>query len=161
MNLVTPRPLDHEEKVIASLESHLLAQAQHQQKVLDRLDALIPATNHADHTFVVRYGYNETRATTEQIKPLLIESKSACRVELRARTDGAIPTTQDKAVAKARAVNLRDQLVNYGVDSQVITLNYAASTDYADNNWTEEGRANNRRVEVDIFQSCHLGDELW
>ncbi|WP_188012748.1 hypothetical protein [Photobacterium damselae] len=28
------------------------------------------------------------------------------------------------------------------------------STDYADNNWSKEGRTNNRRVDVNIYTDC-------
>ncbi len=105
-------------------------------------------------TFVIYYPYDNTTATINQIKPALVASKSACKVGLRARTDGAIPTERDKTVAKDRAINLRNQLVRYGIQPTTIFINYAPSTDYADNNWTTQGRANNRRVEIDIYYTC-------
>lgn len=149
VNLIKPTPVSEDIILLKDIQHQLHTlnarqAAQHQQQ----------QQNKPSQTFVIRYPFNQTRATDEQLKPALVAAKGACKVELRARTDGAIPTPGDNAVAKARAVNLREQLIRYGIEPTTIFINYAASTDYIDNNWTAQGRANNRRVEIDIYQTC-------
>ncbi|MCR9802014.1 hypothetical protein [Vibrio parahaemolyticus] len=148
VNLVKPKPVSDEIKLLNQIHTQLI---RNQQTMLE-LGTQEPSE--PSQTFVIHYPFNQTTATLHQIKPALVAAKSACKVELRARTDGAIPTTGDKAVAKKRATKLRDQLVRYGIQPQAININYAASTDYVDNNWTTQGQANNRRVEIDIYDTC-------
>ena len=148
VNLVKPKPVSDEIKLLNQIHTQLI---RNQQTMLEQREQTKPT---ASHTLVIHYPFNQTVATLEQIKPVLSAAQSACKVELRARTDGATPTTGDQAVAKQRATHLRQQLVHYGVPSTSVFINYAAATDYADNNWTEHGRANNRRVEVRVFETC-------
>lgn len=149
VNLVKPKPLSDEVMMLSAIQQQLSTMTAIQLKQLNEQPSPQPS-----QTFVIHYPFNQTVATTQQIKPALVAAKSACKVELRARTDGAIPTEGDKAVAKKRAIHLRDQLVRYGIEPTTVFINYAASTDYADNNWTTQGRANNRRVEIDIYDTC-------
>ena len=41
--------------------------------------------------------------------------------------------------------------MNNGINPTLIFVNYAAATDYTDSNLTAKGRANNRRVEIEII----------
>ncbi|HHY0626541.1 TPA: OmpA family protein [Vibrio parahaemolyticus] len=149
VNVVKPAPVSDEVVLLHQINTQLIHNQQTMLALAKQKEQSAP-----DQRFVIRYPSNHTTATVEQIKPVLIASKSACKVELRARTDGAIPTDSENAVAQKRALNLRQQLIQYGIQPSTVYLNFAASTDYADNNWTAQGRANNRRVEIDVYHSC-------
>lgn len=83
---------------------------------------------------------------------LVNKAKSSKRINIVARTDGNKPTVRDRHIAMSRATNVRNYLVNNGINPTVIFVNYAAATDYADNNFTDVGRANNRRVEIELIE---------
>ncbi|PKF50226.1 OmpA family protein [Enterovibrio nigricans] len=149
VNLVKPKPLSEDVVILKDIQHQLITMNALHVAQLNQESQPQPSQR-----FVIHYPFNQTAASTQQMKPALVAAKSACKVELHARTDGAIPTEGDKTVAKNRAVNLRNQLVRYGIEPTKIFINYAASTDYADNNWTTQGRANNRRVEINIYDTC-------
>ena len=149
VNIVKPTPISPEIRLLTQINSQLMSNTMAIHQINNK-----PISS---QRFVIHYPPNQTNATIEQIKPALVAAKAACRVELLARTDGAIPTEHDKVVAKNRAINLRDQLIKYGIQSTAVFINYAASTDYANNNWTTDDRASNRRVEVQIFETCREG----
>ncbi|HFU0229597.1 hypothetical protein L1D19_23500 [Vibrio natriegens] len=149
VNLIKPEPVSEEVVLLNQIHTQLMFNQQTMLELSKKEKEQAPSQR-----FVIHYPANITTAKLEQVKPILIAAKSACKVELRARTDGAIPTPGDEAVAQKRAFNLRQQLIQYGIQPSTVYLNFAASTDYADNNWTDKGRANNRRVEIDVFHSC-------
>lgn len=146
VNLVKPLPVSPEIKLLTQINNQLIDNTMAIRQINDK-----PISS---QHFVIHYPTNQTNATIEQIKPSLVAAKTACRVELLARTDGAIPTKHDKAVAKNRAINLRNQFIQYGIQPTKVFVNYAAATDYANNNWTTEGQTSNRRVEVRTFKTC-------
>lgn len=146
VNMVKPLPVSPEIMLLTQINNQLINNTMAIHQLNNK-----PISS---QRFVIHYPTNQTNATIEQIKPSLVAAKKACRVELLARTDGAIPTEHDKAVAKNRAINLRDQFIKYGIQSTKVFVNYAASTDYANNNWTTEGQTSNRRVEVRTFETC-------
>lgn len=148
VNLAKPKPPSDEVLLLTQINQQL-AMNNAVMMEMNKPKAIKPS-----QSFVIHYPFDQTRATIAQISHSLVAAKSACKVELRARTDGTIPTTRDKDVARERAINLRNQFVQYGISPQVVYINYAASTDYVDSNWTELGRANNRRVEIDIYEDC-------
>ncbi|EGU33970.1 OmpA family protein [Vibrio scophthalmi] len=104
--------------------------------------------------FVIHYPFNGTHTPLEKVIPVLLAAEKACRVEIHGRTDGTEPTLIEKRVAKERAASVRDQLVKYGTEADMIYISYLPSTDYVGRNWTAEGRAQNRRVEIDVFDVC-------
>lgn len=148
VNLAKPKPVSQELLLLQKIHSQLILN----QQTMIELNS--EETTSSFRSFVLHYPFNQTTASIAQIEPALVAAKSACKIEIRARTDGTIPTKGDQTVAKQRAINLRGQFIQYGVLPQTININYAASTDYADDNWTAQGRANNRRVEIDIYENC-------
>lgn len=99
------------------------------------------------------FPFNSARLPmTPQLRyDILQQALKAKRINLLGRTDGNRPTPADQKIAMDRAVNLRNYLVNNGVPASVIYINYASATDFVDNNWSNDGRANNRRVEIEIY----------
>lgn len=104
--------------------------------------------------FVFHYPTNGTTASFSQMQPVLSAAKTACRIDINGRTDGQKVTTGEKQIAQKRASYVRDQLVKYGVTPERIFTNYSPSTDYVGDNWTEDGRAQNRRVEINVYTAC-------
>lgn len=147
VNILIPSIISDQTLLLRTIQEQLLMNHQ----AIDALnkDKQLPA-----QTFVINYPFNGTQASKPKIKPSLVAAKSACKLVLRARTDGVFPSEGDKAVARRRAVNLRERFIEYGISPRLIFINYAAATDYADNNWTIAGREKNRRVEIDIFNDC-------
>ncbi|EGU31283.1 outer membrane protein [Vibrio ichthyoenteri ATCC 700023] len=104
--------------------------------------------------FIFHYSTNGTTASFTQIESVLEAARTACRIDIQGRTDGQVITPKEKEIAQKRASNVRDQLVKYGVKSEIVFTNYAPSGDYVGDNWTEDGRAQNRRVEIDVYTAC-------
>ncbi|ELV7517305.1 OmpA family protein [Photobacterium damselae] len=109
--------------------------------------------NVAPHLYQLFFPYNSARMplTPELRYEILPQALQATRINLLGRTDGIRPSKRDQQIALERALNVRDYLVNNGVEATKIYLNYASALDYVDNNWSVSGRANNRRVEIELY----------
>lgn len=148
VNINQPKTISPEMVLLSQIRNELI----HNQETLAAMSQKRKPT--PSKHFIIKYPVGGTQASIKQITPSLTAAKSACKVELLARTDGTIANKADKIVAQKRAINLRNQFVKYGVSPVTLFINYAASTDYADNNWSQEGRANNRRVVINIYTDC-------
>ncbi|MDR0564694.1 MAG: hypothetical protein LBG78_07165 [Azoarcus sp.] len=84
-------------------------------------------------------------------KELVHLANKADRIIIRSRTDASQWSQSDQNAAKSRAVSARDFLARNGVKPDKITLDYISAGDYRADNSTADGRALNRRVEIDIF----------
>jgi len=82
---------------------------------------------------------------------LIQRARSAEKVIVRARTDAKVSSGDDLLTARRRAENARLLLTDGGVEPQKITANYQSGGDYLDDNSTPEGRARNRRVEIEMI----------
>ncbi|UTY55868.1 OmpA family protein [Massilia sp. erpn] len=69
-------------------------------------------------------------------------------VAVRGFTDSAQPSPASEALAKGRAAAAKRFLVRLGVDPKKISVQYEPAGKFAADNGTEEGRAANRRVEI-------------
>jgi len=96
-------------------------------------------------------GGTRLKLSAHDLADLMPLARQAERIEVRARTDAPAPDNNDLITAKRRAESARDILVANGVNRGKITLNYLSGGDYLDNNMTPEGRALNRRVEIEVF----------
>lgn len=133
-------------------QTQLLFMMNQQLESLITLTAKPPLKEPTSTRFNVYYPYNVfSFKTTPELRYIVDNAKKAKRINILGRTDGNKPTARDKYVAMSRATNVRNYLVNNGINPTLIFVNYAAATDYADSNWTAKGRANNRRVEIEII----------
>lgn len=82
---------------------------------------------------------------------LLAATKNACRIEIKGRTDADHPSPGDENVALKRAQAAKNYLVAHGVAITKISINYVSGGQYVADNNTANGRAQNRRVEIEIF----------
>ncbi|EGU30976.1 outer membrane protein [Vibrio ichthyoenteri ATCC 700023] len=158
--MVNPEPVERPSEL--SQEVAMLSLVNAQLNITNsKLDAImsvtppppVPRQEQYDR-FVIHYAFNDTTTTLKEIEPILVAAESACRIEINGRTDGYEPTEIEKRVAHARANNIRNELVKYGFEPTMIFTSYLPSGDYAGRNWTDEGRAKNRRAEIDVFTEC-------
>jgi outer membrane protein OmpA-like peptidoglycan-associated protein len=89
--------------------------------------------------------------TTEQSTTLLPILANAKRIVIRGRTDGLQPSATDEKVALNRALSAQRFLVKHGVSPLIIAVNYLSAGDYTADNNSAAGRAQNRRVDIDVF----------
>jgi len=91
--------------------------------------------------------FNPTISQTETLHPLLANAK---RIVVRGRTDGQHASAADEQVALNRALSAQRYLVNQGVSPLIISVNYLSAGDYVADNNSVAGRAQNRRVEIEV-----------
>lgn len=108
----------------------------------------------ASTVFRYQFPYNSSTLalTPAQKAELLPKAHSAERIEIRGRTDGQRPSAGDEAVAKARALAARSLLIANGVSPEKMAINYVSAADYVADNYSQAGRAQNRRVEIEVVQ---------
>lgn len=81
---------------------------------------------------------------------LVPAARNADRVTVRAFTDASAITEDSRRAALARAVAARKALIDAGVDPRKVRAYYQSSGGWVADNTTEEGRALNRRVDVEL-----------
>lgn len=88
---------------------------------------------------------------TEQVAQALRASvRGADQVEVRGHTDSNVVNPIDKLIAIERAEKARLWLIDNGVESSKIRTKYFIAGNFLTENKTPQGRALNRRVEIDI-----------
>lgn len=83
-------------------------------------------------------------------KTLVEAAKNAETIILRGRTDAVIAGSMDGEIARNRALAARSFLVKNGIKANKIRVLSKAAGDFLVPNDTNEGRALNRRVEIEI-----------
>jgi len=104
-------------------------------------------------TIRVQFLYDNVQfnPTGEQISTLLPLLTNAKRIELRGRTDNKYYSPYDEKIALGRVLSAKQFLINHGVPESKISVNYVSAGDYIAENVSDSGRAQNRRVEIEIF----------
>lgn len=100
----------------------------------------------------VSFKYNSAKfePTSEVRDTLRSYARHAHQIEVRGYTDSAVYSQPDLNVANSRAAAARNFLVAQGVtEDRIVTSAQAAGGFIADNS-TAEGRAKNRRVEIEM-----------
>jgi outer membrane protein OmpA-like peptidoglycan-associated protein len=120
--------------------------------VLNSASVAAPVSQIMSHTVNVLFPFNGTKFNptinqTETLLPLLADAK---RVVVRGRTDGQHMSAADEQVALNRALSAQRYLVNQGVSPLIISINYLSAGDYVADNNSMAGRAQNRRVEIEV-----------
>lgn len=89
----------------------------------------------------------------EVAEVLIASGKAADRVNVRGRTDSRVAGPLDAKIALGRAMAARKFLVDHGVSADKIRVFSQADGDFAAPNVTKEGRALNRRVEIEFVNA--------
>ena len=84
---------------------------------------------------------------------LIASAKGAQAINVRGHTDARIAGPADAKIALGRALAARKFLVDNGIDGKKINVFSTAAGDFTAPNLTNEGRAVNRRVEVEFVNS--------
>lgn len=110
-----------------------------------------------DNKVVIRFPYssavNDPDPTVDEYldKLALRLSQTTERVRLTGHTDDRGPDDANMRLSERRTKFIRDLLVRKGVDKARIDMAWKGETMPTSTNDTEEGRHNNRRVEVEIL----------
>jgi OOP family OmpA-OmpF porin len=81
----------------------------------------------------------------------VMKANPTVRVELHGHTDSVGSDAYNQALSERRANAVRDYLVSKGIDSNRLTVKGLGEEDPVATNATPEGRAKNRRVELNII----------
>ena len=86
----------------------------------------------------------------DEAASMLTGAHTGARVRIEGHTDATGPDAYNQGLSERRANSVRSYLVSHGVDaSKLTTVGYGESSPIADNG-TREGRALNRRVELQV-----------
>lgn len=102
------------------------------------------------------HGSTRLDARPIALQTMLEAARSAPLIVLRGRTDGTRETLTEARIAKSRAWAVQAWLVGAGIPPARIRTTWQATGDHAADNDTPEGRAANRRVEVEIYPAAPL-----
>lgn len=104
----------------------------------------------------VQFGFGSARVSVPEADAarLLEEAQTAPLIVLRGRTDGTVESAAESAIAKQRAAAVEQWLVHAGVDRARLRTTWQPVGDHAADNTTADGRALNRRVEIEIYRSA-------
>ena len=125
------------------------------QQLLTAMQAPSASAMQANSVHSVHFEFGSTRVAlpADAAAALVEEARSAPLVLLRGRTDGASDSPAESRIARERAAAVRDHLVGAGVDPARIRATYQPSGDHVEDNSKPEGRAGNRRVEIEIYRA--------
>jgi len=117
-----------------------------------------PEPPRANAVYTVHFDFNSAQPhlTPDIGAAMLDEAREAPLIVLRGRTDGAQDTLGENRIARERAAAVRNYLVAAGIDPSHIRATHQPTGDPAADNTTTEGRALNRRVEVEVYRSPPL-----
>lgn len=101
--------------------------------------------------FRVMHGFAKTdfHPSKSLQQQLLQAARAGKQVDIRGRTDAAAPNAIDREIAMQRALNARVFLANNGIHPRKMRINALAAGDNVADNSTADGRARNRRVEIE------------
>jgi outer membrane protein OmpA-like peptidoglycan-associated protein len=112
----------------------------------------------ANKVYVLLFPFGSTQLDLldEDAMALAAAAADAQLIEVRGRTDGSLDSAGNQRVARGRAEAVRDYLASMGISRERIRVTYQAVGDHVADNEQDEGRAMNRRAEVEIYAAIPL-----
>ena len=103
--------------------------------------------------FTIYFSLNSTKIKAEAFELQCLNSwlSRAKRIEIRGRTDGQQASLGDENIARGRVLAVQRYLIERGVPSTIMALNYLSAGDYVADNSLRTHRRYNRRVEIEVF----------
>ena len=113
-----------------------------------------PEVEMANTVYTVPFAFGSTQVSIpgSDAIALIEQARSASFVMLRARTDGRTDTPAESWIARERAVAVRSYLVQSGIEPTRIRMTWQPVGDPVGDNDTPNGRALNRRVEIELYR---------
>jgi len=111
----------------------------------------------------VQFAYNSAQILKasdfilEAVEKILKENPELAKVEVQGHTDNKGGDAYNKKLSDRRAASVVKWLVAHGIDPSRLTSSGYGKERPIDTNDTDEGRANNRRVEFHILESSAGG----
>lgn len=104
---------------------------------------------------IVTFDYNKSNFEIDENtgKLLVLAASSAEKVIIRGRTDSAKASITNSKVARKRAESARNYLVAHGISRKKIKILSIPSGDFILPSVTDDTKAENRRVEIEITNS--------
>ena len=96
-------------------------------------------------------GSDDCRPSQALARALLRAAARSPRVEIRGRTDATSASAGDQVIAERRAQQAQRLLARNGISESVIHLSALATGGNIADNSTAQGRASNRRVEIEVM----------
>lgn len=124
-------------------------------QAIGRLKLQPEPTTRPNSIATVRFDYGSTRVEIHpaSYRAILKEAKAAPLILLRGRTDGTSDDPAEGRIARARAAAVADYLISAGLRPSQIRTTYQPTGDHAADNRSLQGRAQNRRVEIEIYSA--------
>lgn len=141
----------------AEASAQAMARIAHQQQVLTRsIEASAAAQRNRLFTVLFAFGSAGVALPDADAARILDEARAAPLIVLRGRTDGAIESRTESAIARRRADAVQAWLVHSGVDRARIRTTWQPVGDHAADNEAPGGRTLNRRVEIEIYRAVPI-----
>jgi predicted ABC-type ATPase/outer membrane protein OmpA-like peptidoglycan-associated protein len=120
---------------------------------LDRLESLVAEA--ASVILRVEFGFAsaEFKPADDVARVLVPAAKAADRITVRGFTDSPVIDEHNTRIALARALAARQYLIEQGVDAKKIRAFYNSAGGFVADNNTPEGRAKNRRVDIELVNT--------
>ena len=115
--------------------------------------AATPVPAEGNVVWTLGFAFNSSRidATAEELQRVVDAARTAAYVVVKGRTDGFVETPGESTIARRRMAAMYGVLLKGGVDPHKIALQYQPIGDGVADNQTEDGRAANRRAEVELY----------
>ena len=123
------------------------------QQRLDEIEARMLTAAAAIVKVSFPTGGTAFRPSPEVAQVLIASGKAADSINVRGRTDSRVAGPADSRIALARAMAARKFLVDQGINPEKIKVFSRADGDFAAPGVTKEGRAMNRRVEIEFINA--------
>lgn len=109
------------------------------------------ATENTIYTARFASGSAQLMISAQDTKELVQAAQLAPVIVVRGRTDAEQDSPVESRLARERAESMRKLLVASGIHAQRIRIQYQGAGDFVADNSHAEGRAQNRRVEVELY----------
>lgn len=120
---------------------------------LDRLENLVAEAASVILRVEFGFGSADFKPTDDVARVLVPAAKAADRITVRGFTDSPVIDDMNKRMALARALAARKYLIGQGVDAKKIRAFYNSAGGFVADNSTPEGRAKNRRVDIELVNT--------
>jgi outer membrane protein OmpA-like peptidoglycan-associated protein len=113
-----------------------------------------PAAPNIVYAIFFDFGSTEVSMPDAVGERLIVDARKAPLVMLRGRTDGSTDSPSETRVARGRVAAVRAYLLQAGVEHWRIRSTWQSTGDFIADNASPEGRARNRRVEIEIYREA-------